>query len=142
MEARKKILCKLEQMNTYLNELDEILPDTKNKYLQNLIVRRACEKTIESAIEAVISIISMIVSSKNLGLPQSEDDLVNILEKKKILTKITAEKIREMKGFRNILVHKYGEINDKQVYEFLTSEMSDFSKFEKEIKTFLGKGNQ
>lgn len=139
MEARKKILSKLEEMNTYLNELDSILPDKKSKYLQDLIIRRACEKTIESAIESVISIISIIVSSKRLGLPQSEDDLINILEKKKLLTKMTAEKIREMKGFRNILVHKYGEINDKQVYEFLTSEVSDFSNFDKEIRKFLDK---
>jgi len=137
MDAKKKILSKLEEMNRYLGELEDILPEKEREYLRDLTIRRACEKTVESAIEAVISIISIVVSSNKLGLPQSEDDLIDTIEKKKILSQETAEKIRQMKGFRNILVHKYGEIDDALSYQFLTEEIDDFSQFEKEIKACL-----
>ncbi|HLC88710.1 MAG TPA: DUF86 domain-containing protein [Candidatus Nanoarchaeia archaeon] len=124
-------------MDKYLQELDDLLPASKASYLNNLMVRRACEKTVESAIEAVIGIISIIVSDKKLGLPQSEDDLINLLENNQIITKTLASKIRQMKGFRNVLVHKYAQIDDVLVYHFLKKELDDFDLFEKEVREYL-----
>ena len=47
------------------------------------------------------------------------------------------EKIKEMKSFRNILVHRYGEIEDEIAYEEIKNGLEDFEKFEKEIEEFL-----
>ncbi len=105
LELKKGIMEKLEKMNEYLQELEEMLPD-EEEYYDNLPARRACEKTIELAIEQVIDICSIIVSGKKLGMPHSEDDIILVLEKKKILSHQTVLMIREMKGFRNILAHK------------------------------------
>lgn len=49
-EDRLRILSKLDEMIRYVEELQEMLPD-KEEYLHDLIKRRACEKTIEVAIE-------------------------------------------------------------------------------------------
>ena len=135
---KNRILQKLDEMNRYLDELDELLP-SKEEYDNNLMVRRACEKTIESAIEAVISITSIIVSKGKLGLPQSEDDLIDILEKKRIVSPKLSALLKEMKGFRNILVHKYGEIDNAKVYHFLSTEAGDFTLFQKEVTQHLRK---
>jgi uncharacterized protein YutE (UPF0331/DUF86 family) len=135
----KKIRKKLEEMNGYLTELESLLPENKNDYLQDVKTRRACEKTIELAIECVISIISIIVSEKRLGVPESEDDLIKFVEEKKVISSSVAKKVKEMKGFRNILVHRYGEIDDKLAYNYLKNELNDFTLFEKEINRFLKK---
>jgi uncharacterized protein YutE (UPF0331/DUF86 family) len=137
MDPNEKILIKLREMNNYLKELEDILPETKKKYLQDITIRRACEKTIELAIECVIDIISIIVSHYTLGIPQSEDDLIAIVEKNNILDKQLSQKIKEMKGFRNILVHKYGEVDDEKSFRFLTEELGDFALFEREIKAYV-----
>ena len=79
----------------------------------------------------------MIVSHQKLGIPQSEDDLIHFLEKKKILTPELVKRLKEMKGFRNILVHKYGELNDHQAYHFLSTELDDFTLFEQAINKYL-----
>lgn len=42
-----------------------------------------------------------------------------------------------MKGFRNILVHKYGEVDDDLVYENLSDRLGDFELFIKEVLIFL-----
>ena len=55
-------------MTGYIEELKEMLPD-KEEYLQHLIKRRACEKTIEVAIESLIDVSAMIVSAGKFGLP-------------------------------------------------------------------------
>jgi len=41
-----------------------------------------------------------------------------------------------MKAFRNILVHRYGEINDEKVYEKL-EELEDFQEFRKSVIGYL-----
>jgi len=136
LELKKNILEKLEAMDKYLLELEEMLPE-EEEYYQNLRTRRACEKTIELVIEQVVDIASMIVSQQKLGIPHSEDDIITTLEKKNILSQKLVKRIKEMKGFRNVLVHKYGEIDDQQAYHFLSTELDDFTLFEKEIKQFL-----
>lgn len=134
---KKKVYRKLEEMKIYLNDLDNLLPDSFKEYVSETKTIRACEKTIELAIEAVISIISMIVSQEKLGIPDSEDDLIDFVSKKNIISKDVAREIKAMKGFRNILVHKYGEVDDARVYSYLSEERGDFSWFEKEINRYL-----
>ncbi len=68
-----------------------------------------------------------------------EEDIITILEKKKILSDKLISKVRGMKGFRNILVHKYGEIDDHRAYASLKEELKDFGLFEKEVKQSLKK---
>ena len=62
------------------------------------------------------------------GLPAEEEDLFEKLEKEKIISK----------GFRNILVHRYAEVDDELVFENL-GNANDFKEFRKEIVSFLRK---
>lgn len=133
LKDKDKVLKKLDEMNKYLTELQTILPNTKKSYLTNLVAKRACEKTIELSIECVIDICSMLVSSLNLGVPSDEEDIFDILERNKLLSKSTRSNLDGMKGFRNILVHRYGVVNDSMTYYFLKNKLEDFEKFEKEV---------
>ena len=38
-----------------------------------------------------------------------------------------------MKRFRNVLVHKYGEINDLMVYQNASENLGDFDQFIEEL---------
>src|SRR3989338_1649410 len=139
MDFQDRILLKLDAMEKYVCELDGMLPSSQKEYIHSLVDKRACEKTIELAIEAVIDVCSLIVSHYKLGAPSSEEDILKLLESKRILTSKTAARVREMKGFRNIIVHRYGEVNDIKAYLFLNEELYDFEMFKKEIITFLKK---
>jgi|SRR3989344_4956059 len=137
MKPREKIIQKLSEMDKYLDEVEAMLPSTVDDYVENLQVRRACEKTIELAIETVINVLSAAIALSNFGIPSSEDSIIQIAEKNKILNASLASRIREMKGFRNIIVHKYGEIDDERVYKYLSNELDDFDNFRKQILTFM-----
>lgn len=141
MESKKKIFLKLREMNGYLNELEEIFPDKEKEYLQNLTLRRACEKTVELAIETVIDIAAIMVSAKKLGFPDSEDSIIDLLSENKILSKKVTAKVKEMKGFRNILIHKYGEVDNKLAYQHIKGGLGDFHLFEKDITSYFNKVN-
>ncbi len=137
VDEKKRILMKLGEIGKYIEELEEILP-TEEDYNHNLTIRRACEKTIELALEALISIISLIVARERLGFPEDEDNLITLLQKKQLLSTKMCITLKAMKGFRNILVHKYGEIDNEQAYEFLSNNLEDFNLFEREVKKYLG----
>ncbi|HLC19464.1 MAG TPA: DUF86 domain-containing protein [Candidatus Nanoarchaeia archaeon] len=137
MKPREKIIQKLDMMDSYLNELESMLPSTVDDYIENLQVRRACEKTIELAIEKVIEILSSIIVEKRFGIPSSEESIIEIAQKNKVLSISLAKKIRAMKGFRNILVHKYGEVEDEQVFQYFSNELGDFDLFKREILKFV-----
>jgi uncharacterized protein YutE (UPF0331/DUF86 family) len=44
-----------------------------------------------------------------------------------------------MKGFRNIIVHRYGRIDDLLAYKILTEHMGDIYEFMESIERFLEK---
>ncbi len=47
------------------------------------------------------------------------------------------DKLKKMKGFRNILVHRYGKIDDKLAYYILKENIDDFRLFMQAIEEFL-----
>jgi uncharacterized protein YutE (UPF0331/DUF86 family) len=81
---RERIFTKLNEMIRYVQELHEMLPE-KEEYLHDLINRRACEKTVEIAIESLIDVSAMIVSAQKLGLPSNEGNIFDILIENGIL---------------------------------------------------------
>jgi uncharacterized protein YutE (UPF0331/DUF86 family) len=74
-----------------------------------------------------------MVTGLRLGLPAEEDDLFEKLEQARILSSPMKTSLRNMRGFRNILVHEYGDVDAPMVYELLHSRIRDFEDFEREI---------
>lgn len=135
---RVRILTKVDEMIKYVEELQNMLPGQED-YLHDLIRRRACEKTIEVAIESLIDVCAMIVSAQQFGLPETEENILDMLIEKKVLSRKLGEKLKDMKGFRNILIHRYGNVDDEIVYLNLSSHMNDFYEFENAVELYLQK---
>ena len=138
---RMRIFSKLDEMMGYVGELQEMLPE-RDEYLQDLISRRACEKTIEVAIESLVNASAMIVSTEKLGLPTSEEGIFDILILNKIIPKECGEKLKDLKGFRNVLIHRYAHVADDLVHYNLINRLDDFYEFKSIIESYLKKHEQ
>ena len=136
---KTEIEHKLVEIDNYLDQIQETLPKNEESFIESGIKKHGIYKLIELAIENIIKICSMINSDLKLGVPSDEENIIINLVKKNILTKELAEKIKNMKGFRNILVHRYGEISDELAFEVINSDIEDFERFKKEISDFLDK---
>jgi uncharacterized protein YutE (UPF0331/DUF86 family) len=130
--ARERLLAKIDVLDRYLKELREILPASIEEY-KKIEKRRACERLLQVSIECVIDICGLIVIGLRLGLPAEEDDLFEKLQQAGIITSSRKESLKQMKGFRNILVHEYGHVDDMIVYEILQNNLNDFDAFKQEI---------
>lgn len=131
-----RVLLKLDDMARYIEELRDMLP-SKREYMDNLVVRRACEKTIESAIECMIDAAAIIVSAEKLGLPRDEESIFDLLADHDVITETVAQKAKEMKGFRSILIHRYADVDDELVYHHLQHRLNDFETFREAVGSYL-----
>lgn len=136
---KERILAKVGELEAYLQELSPLVPGTLKGYQADQEARRACERLLHISIECVIDISSILVSGLKLGPPAGEEDLFEKLFRARVISSRMKGKLASMRGFRNVLVHRYGTVDDKMVFTSLRSEMADFRLFRKEILAFLKK---
>jgi len=130
MLDRERILGKIDELDMYLGELAQIAPEDFLEY-QKTEKKRSCERLLQLCIECVIDICKFFVSGLRLGLPYEENDLFNKMRKKNIITEKMSSVLKEMRGFRNILVHEYASVNDELVFKAIKTKLEDFTKFKK-----------
>ncbi len=142
----KKRGFRIEEIESKLNDViesiavvEENLPEGLGEFLNLGLIKEGIYKKVEFAIESVIDIFNIINSDLRLGVPEMEEDIINNLRKNNILDNKILSLIAEMKKFRNILVHKYGKIDDKKAFEDIKDGLKDFEQIIKEIENFLEK---
>lgn len=138
MVDKDRILAKLDQLEGYLQELRQILPESFAGY-QKVEKKRACERLLQIAIEAVIDICHMLVRELRLGLPSEEDDVFEKLSQAAVISSQMVATLKRMKGLRNILVHEYGRVDDRIVYDQAHKGIQDFMRFKEEILAALAR---
>lgn len=132
MLDKERVLAKIDELDGYLRELEQVKPTSIEEY-KKVEKKRSCERLLQLSIECVIDICALTVTGLRLGLPSEEDDLFERLEQAGIISPLMKETLRKMKAFRNILVHEYGRLDDQLVYELLQNRLDDFETFKREI---------
>ncbi len=129
---RERILAKIDELDGYLRELNAIKPESFEEY-QKIEKRRSCERLLQLSIECVVDTCAIVVAGLRLGLPAEEDDIFDKLEQAGIIFPSRKEILKRMRAFRNLLVHEYGRIDDRLVYEMVKNMLSDFRAFRQEM---------
>ncbi|MBN2042390.1 MAG: DUF86 domain-containing protein [Candidatus Aenigmarchaeota archaeon] len=139
MLDKERILAKIDEMEGYSGELKGIIPDNYESYERSIEKKRACERLLHISVECVIDICNMVVVGMKMGLPDSEVDIFEKLEKNKIISRKVSDKLKKMRAFRNVLVHRYGHTDDRTIFDLLKNKLSDFREFSDEILKYLKK---
>ncbi|MCK4476131.1 MAG: DUF86 domain-containing protein [Methanophagales archaeon] len=138
---RKDVIkTKIKEIEESIGLVEEHLPDTFEEFSSMGLIKDGIYKRIEFAIENVFDICAVINTDLELGIPSDDEEIVENLVKNEILSEEIKEKLRLMKGFRNIVVHKYGKIDDKLAFEILMENIRDFYDFIRRIEGFLENG--
>ncbi|MBI3824419.1 MAG: DUF86 domain-containing protein [Candidatus Rokubacteria bacterium] len=138
MIDRDRVLAKLDELHGYLGELRSVVPGRYEDY-QQTAARRACERLLHIAVEAVLDVCALLVTGLRLGLPGEEDDLFEKLRRGHAISEPLADTLRRMKGLRNLLVHEYGRVNDRMVFDVVSQRLGDFEDFKGEVLALLRK---
>ncbi|ETX00883.1 MAG: hypothetical protein ETSY1_09545 [Candidatus Entotheonella factor] len=136
MIDRERILSRIDHLQQYLRDLSTIVPPTFEAY-QGVEKRRACERLLQLAIEAMTDICGILVAGSRLGLPAEALDMFEKLREAAVITPETVTTLRRMRGFRNILVHEYTQVDDQIVYHIASERLGDFEVFIREVLEHL-----
>ncbi|MCC7558366.1 MAG: DUF86 domain-containing protein [Methanobacteriaceae archaeon] len=142
MTLRKVIIkTKIAEINDSLKLVKDNLPSSLSQFKKMGLIKDGIYKRMEYAIENVFDICSIINSDLKLGVPVDNEDILNNLYEADVIDNITMDKLKSMKGFRNILVHRYGKIEDDMAFKILNDNLDYFDHFLEVIEEFMKKNN-
>jgi len=124
----------IERDIEFLHEFNEMDED---EFLNNYKNIQSAKYSLLEIIEACIDISNHIVAAKMFGLVEEYREIFHMLGQRRVLDPNLASRLEDMAGFRNLLVHRYGNIDNLRVLETIKNDLDDVLLFEKEILQFL-----
>jgi uncharacterized protein YutE (UPF0331/DUF86 family) len=91
--------------------------------------RRFVEHTLQIAIQAALDVASHIVSDRRLGEPRTNRELFDLLHGDGWIDAALTGRLRNMAGFRNVLVHGYDDVDLAVVHDVLEHRLPDLVAF-------------
>jgi uncharacterized protein YutE (UPF0331/DUF86 family) len=134
---KDRLFEKINELENYLRELEEYLPEEEEEYLNNGLIKRACERAFQLASENLIDICNLIISEKGFGIPADSKDCIRKLAENGVIPVSLSTRLEELIGFRNLLVHQYGRVDDSRAYSYLNVELKDFYGFIETIDKYI-----
>jgi len=131
------IRIKIKEMDESITLIKKHLPDTFEEFSNLGLVKDGIYKRLEFCIESVLDICAVINTDLKLGVPESDENILDNLIRNNIISDELGCSLKSMKGFRNILVHRYGRINDEMVFSIVKENLHDFYGFIEVIENFI-----
>ena len=123
---------KLAQIDTYVADLRRLARPAELE--RDVRERRFVEHTLQLAIQAALDVASHIVSDERLGEPGTNRELFDLLERAGWLDAPRAAALRNMAGFRNILVHGYDDVDLAIVRDVVARHLDDLLAFASTVR--------
>ena len=98
---------------------------------------RFVEHTLQIAIQAAQDVASHVVSDERMGEPRTNRELFDLLARNGWLDESQAALLGNMVGFRNILVHGYGDVDLSIVRDVLENHLDELLQFAAVVRARL-----
>src|SRR3989344_8297828 len=116
---------KIKERESYLTHLISFKPTTFEEYSADLQKRWACERACERIAEGLVDLAIFLIRVKEINYNEEDEKAFGVLLKNEIIDEKLCEKLRNLKGMRDHIAHRYGEVDDKIVFEAMSNEMED-----------------
>lgn len=127
------VAAKLAVLEEALGFLREAAAMTPEAFVEDRRTFRAAERYLQLAAEAVFDIGTHLIASLGLARPDRYADILPTLGSHGLVSDTTAAALADLAGFRNLLVHDYGRIDQRRVHRFLQTRLGDFTRFAAEV---------
>lgn len=109
----------------YLEEKDFEEPDFESI--------QAVKYSLQEVIEACLDIANHLIASREMGRAEEYSEMFEILGDEGMIDRDLADDLSDMAKFRNLLVHRYGDIENEQLREILNEELADIRDYLEQI---------
>jgi len=126
---------KLAEIETFITELRTF--GRPQDIERDVVQRRFVEHTLQVAIQAALDVASHIVSDDRLGEPRNNRQLFELLTRHGWISETLCDVLRQVVGFRNVVVHGYGDVDLGIVRDVAEQRIGDLLTFVAEIRKAL-----
>jgi uncharacterized protein YutE (UPF0331/DUF86 family) len=98
---------------------------------------QAAKHSLQECIEACLDIGNHIIAEKGFRRAEDYKDIYKVLEEERVIEPDLSSKLQEMAQFRNLLVHRYGEIDTRRVFVIMSEDMGDIREFVKRVLGYI-----
>jgi len=135
-----RISDKIEDIEAYLKEFEKIIPNDLEDYLNDYLIKVACERYFEKIVEAVVDLTFFVIKKKELKIPEDDTSAFDILAENKIIDINLGSRLKDAKRMKNIISHQYGKISNEIVFNSIKNELrKDAVEFVDLIERFMKK---
>lgn len=103
------------------------------EFLADLDCQESILFNLQMAVQNCIDIAAHIISEEELGIAGSTNEMFYMLQENGYLSPELTENMVAAVGFRNLVVHEYGNIDLRQVYQIAHQDIDDMEGFLKAI---------
>jgi uncharacterized protein YutE (UPF0331/DUF86 family) len=139
MVDKELLSRKLSRLQNYIDVLKSAEDITWQKYRDDLRIKAFVERYLHLAIEEVLDIANHFVSFYQWREPSGYRDLLLILTEQGILPQEHLPVFQNMASFRNMLVHRYENMDDELVFGIFKKRLTDFDLFMVLIMDWTGR---
>lgn len=136
MIDKNVILDKASRVERHIKRIENKRKITVDQFLENIDIQDILLFNLQVAIQTCIDIASHIVSDEDMGVPGSTSEIFYLLQENDYINQAQTEKIVSAIGFRNIIVHEYGNLDLKRVFNIINNNTDDLREF---VTTILKK---
>lgn len=129
LEADPDVLdAKAETVEQAFEVLDEVEAEGRST-LEDRRTQLATLRALQEAVEAALDVAGHLVSRNGYRNAEDYADLFTVLGEEDVLEEDLARRLEAMAGFRNVLVHRYAEVDLDRVWAYVTDDREDVVAF-------------
>jgi len=108
-----------------------------DEYLGDWELQHVVERALQNAIQACIDMGARVISTMSFRKAESYHDIFDVLWEQGIIPQDLRDRMHEMVGLRNALVHEYRVIRPREVYRHLQESLEVLEGFARKIGELL-----
>ena len=133
-----RVFQKIAFIKEQMDDINKLITSKGYQEIANdKLLIKGVKYSLQTAIEAIIDIAYHIAAKQYNQAPEDARNAFLILKKNGIIDDNDYNNFCRMVGFRNRMVHLYEDVSDERIYEFCTSNLSDFETFIEKIQSIV-----
>lgn len=133
----ERIYHKIGRIREYLSILEAIKAECVSRFTADPIYRGALLHYLYLLTDSCLSLAELVIKHKNLRIPQSYQEAIDILGENKILEPAFAYRFARIAGFRNFLAHDYERIDPEFICKEILAKLDEVHTFTRQIETSI-----
>lgn len=135
---RAQVERQLREIEANVTLLRTLASRSQDEFCRDPIAFHAAQHLLQISIEAMVSIGHSLASDRSIPTPESHAELLEALHRVGALPDpAMLPHYQAMIRFRNLVVHRYWEVDPSRVYDILRDHLDNFARFAKDIVAYL-----